>query len=63
MEGVAYLLRKNCKQIQSKGTKLTRILATGGGAQSPVWCMLYADITHLTVEIPAEKEAVVLALP
>ena len=60
MEGVAFMLRKNCDHIQSKGTKISHIIATGGGAKSPVWCQLQADITGLPVVIPTEKEAACL---
>ena len=44
----------------AKGVKLERIIATGGGAKSPIWCQLQADITGLPVCIPAEKEAACL---
>ncbi len=60
MEGVAFMLRKNCEKIQKSGTKLTHIIATGGGAKSPVWCQLQADATALPVVIPEEKEAACL---
>ncbi len=57
MEGVCFVLRKNCDDILSKGTKISGIVATGGGAKSPVWCQLQADITGLPVEVPAVTEA------
>ncbi len=60
MEGVAFVLRKNCEEITAKGTKLRSIIATGGGAKSPVWCQLQADITGLPILIPEEKEAACL---
>ena len=60
MEGVSYVLRKNCEHLQSKGMKPERIIATGGGAKSPIWCQLQADITGLAVCIPKEKEAACL---
>ena len=60
MEGVSFVLRKNCEYIAQKGMKLSRIIATGGGAKSPIWCQLQADITGLPVCIPAEKEAACL---
>ncbi|MBQ8358771.1 MAG: hypothetical protein IJX37_02485 [Oscillospiraceae bacterium] len=60
MEGVSYVLRKNCEHIAGKGMTLQRIIATGGGAKSPIWCQLQADITGLPVCIPAEKEAACL---
>ncbi len=60
MEGVAFMLRKNCDHIRSKGTRISHIIATGGGSKSPIWCQLPADITGLPVVIPAEKEAACL---
>ena len=60
MEGVSFVLRKNCEHIAEKGMKPARIIATGGGAKSPIWCQLQADITGLPVCIPAEKEAACL---
>ena len=60
MEGVAFMLRKNCDHIRAKGTEISHIIATGGGSKSPVWCQLQADITGLPVVIPAEKEAACL---
>ena len=60
MEGVSFVLRKNCEYIAKNGMKPTAIIATGGGAKSPVWCQLQADITGLPVQIPTEKEAACL---
>ena len=60
MEGVCHLLRKNCDRIRASGTPVERILATGGGAKSAVWCQMQADITGIPVCIPAEKEAALL---
>ena len=60
MEGVSFVLRKNCEYISQKGVKLTQIVATGGGAKSPIWCQMQADITGLPVCIPEEKEAACL---
>ena len=60
MEGVSYVLRKNCEYIAKNGMKPTGIIATGGGAKSPIWCQFQADITGLPVSIPKEKEAACL---
>ena len=60
MEGVSFVLRKNCEHVRAKGVKLERIIATGGGAKSAIWCQMQADITGLPVCIPAEKEAACL---
>ena len=60
MEGVSFVLRKNCEYIARNGMQPTGIIATGGGAKSPIWCQLQADITGLPVSIPVEKEAACL---
>ena len=60
MEGVSFVLRKNCEHIARLGVELTSIVATGGGAKSAVWCQMQADITGLPVCIPKEKEAACL---
>ena len=60
MEGVAFLLKKNCEHIEKNGTDIKKIIATGGGSKSEIWCQLQADITGLEVLIPAEKEAACL---
>jgi sugar (pentulose or hexulose) kinase len=60
MDGVCHLLRKNCDHIQKSGTRIDRILATGGGAKSALWCQMQADITGIPVYTPADKEAALL---
>ena len=60
MEGVSFVLRKNCDYIAKNGLTPTAIIATGGGAKSSIWCQLQADITGLPVRIPKEKEAACL---
>ena len=60
MEGVGYVLQKNLLHIHKNGIQLQNIISTGGGAKSPIWCQLYADITGLPVRIPVEKEAACL---
>ena len=59
-DNVAFALRKNCDYIAARGTPLREILATGGGAKSPVWCQLQADATGLPVLVPEEREAACL---
>ena len=60
MEGVSFVLRKNCEHIARNGVELRSIIATGGGAKSPIWCQMQSDITGLPVSIPKEKEAACL---
>lgn len=60
MEGVGFLLKKNCEYIEKNGSEVKTIIATGGGSKSDVWCQLQADITGLPIMIPKEKEAACL---
>ncbi|MEA4870948.1 Xylulose kinase [bioreactor metagenome] len=60
MDGVCHLLRKNCDQLRASGAGIERIIATGGGAKSALWCQMQANITGLPVCLPAEKEAALL---
>ena len=60
MEGVSFVLRKNCEHIARNGVELRSIIATGGGAKSPIWCQMQSNITGLPVSIPKEKEAACL---
>ena len=60
MEGVGFLLKKNCEYIEKNGSVVNAIIATGGGSKSDVWCQLQADITGLPILIPKEKEAACL---
>ena len=60
MEGVSFLLKKNCEHLMTNSSEIKSIIATGGGAKSDVWCQLQADITGLPIMIPKEKEAACL---
>ena len=60
MEGVAFVLRKNCDTMNAKGASIDHIIATGGGAKSDCWCQMQADITGLPVVRPSELEAACL---
>ena len=62
MEGVSFVLRKNCDHMAAAGMAPTAIIATGGGAKSAIWCQLQANITGLPVRIPKEKEAACLGI-
>lgn len=57
IEGVSFLLKKNCDHLASNNIACNTILAVGGGAKSPTWCQMWADITGLVVKIPKEQEA------
>lgn len=57
MEGVACLLARNIDALRAAGVQAERIIATGGGARSAVWCQMQADMTGVPVAIPEDQEA------
>lgn len=56
-EGVAFLLRENLELVESaSGTTAEEIRALGGGAKSPVWSRIKADVTGRRIVTMAEPE-------
>jgi xylulokinase len=49
VEGVTFALRDCLEAIRAKGVSIRRIRATGGGARSPFWLQLMADVFNLPV--------------
>lgn len=56
MEGVAHLLQKNIQFINQTQPVAERIISTGGGTHSSLWCQLKADVTGKTIAIPVIEE-------
>jgi sugar (pentulose or hexulose) kinase len=55
-EGVAHLLRRNIEYLAPDGD-VAEIVSTGGGAVSPYWSQLKADVCGVQVLVPREQEA------
>lgn len=60
MEGVAHLLASNIEYLRKIGISADRIISTGGGAKSGLWCQLKADISGSIVAAPDNNEAACL---
>lgn len=56
MEGVAFALRDNLEALRSTGTELQRLLAIGGGTQSPFWLETLATVLNLQLDLPEQGE-------
>jgi len=54
-EGIAHLLRRNVEYIAPHSVH--EIVSTGGGAASPFWNQLKADVCGVDVVVPDEHEA------
>jgi xylulokinase len=54
MEGVSYALNDTFSIFQDLGIPLREVRASGGGAKSPVWLQIHADVTgyrHVTLSV------------
>jgi len=49
LEGVAFLLKRNLEVLQNAGVDVTEIRSTGGGARSPLWNQIKANVCSLPV--------------
>jgi len=57
LEGLTYELRNNIEAIEEHGAPIRELRAIGGGAKSPFWLQLKADITKRRVAVPSVTEA------
>ena len=56
LEGVAYAMRDAQAALASAGTVLAQADIIGGGARSPLWCQLMADVLAIPLHQVAESE-------
>ncbi|NLK28049.1 MAG: xylulokinase [Clostridiales bacterium] len=50
LEGVAFALRDSFEIIKSLGIRIDRIRINGGGAKSPLWCKIIANVLNVKVD-------------
>ncbi len=56
LEGVAFALRDSLEVAKSLGIKLTRTKICGGGAKSPLWKKIIANVLNLKVDVIESEE-------
>lgn len=56
MEGVAFGLRDSLEALRLTGTRLTRLLAIGGGSRSPFWVETLATLFDMPIDLPEEGD-------
>jgi xylulokinase len=56
LEGVAFMLRRNLETIERTGIQIHEIRSTGGGARSPLWNQIKADVCNRPVVTLANEE-------
>jgi xylulokinase len=57
LEALAFELRINLERLQSAGIPIAEISAAGGGARSPAWLQIKADVLGRPIRSPAAPEA------
>jgi xylulokinase len=57
LEGLTYELRTNLDMLKEGGVGIGMLRAIGGGAHSPLWLQIKADITGIPVAAPKTTEA------
>ena len=50
LEGVAFALRDSFEITKSLGVQIDRIRINGGGAKSPLWCKIIANVLNVKVD-------------
>ncbi len=60
LEGLTFELRINMDLLRQGGVLINELRAIGGGARSPLWLQLKADILGVPVVVPAVTEAACL---
>jgi xylulokinase len=60
LEGSAYAVRDITTQMQLAGMELRELRVVGGGAKSPLWNQIKADVTGLQVNVPEITETTAL---
>jgi len=56
MEGVGFALRDCLEALRGTGTKPDRVMAIGGGSNSPFWVQSLANILAIPVDLPAKGD-------
>jgi len=60
MEGIAFEMRRTLEIVERAGSQVNEIYTTGGGARSPIWCQIKADIYQKPVYTLTVEEGGVL---
>ncbi len=60
LEGLVFELRINLDLLRQSGISIHELRAVGGGARSPLWMQLKADICRIPLRVPQVTEAACL---
>ena len=57
MEGVAFVNKRHLELIRNAGVEVENLVMIGGGAKSPVWPQIVADVCDIQLALPEVSEA------
>jgi len=57
MEAIAYMLRSGIESLRGLGVQADEVRLLGGGARSPLWLRIMADVCQVPVLVPRGREA------
>jgi xylulokinase len=60
LESIAFMLKRNLDLMQSLGVAVREVRSTGGGAKSPVWLQIKADVIGAPVITLEQEDTAVL---
>ncbi len=60
LEGVAFAFRHNIEIIRSSGITVNKAKICGGGAKSPLWLKMFANVLGLPITVPQKEEGAAL---
>ena len=60
LEAVAFMLRRNLELVEDLGVPIREVRSTGGGARSPLWLQIKADVLQKPVISLATEETALL---
>jgi xylulokinase len=62
LEGLAFESKSNIETLEATGYRPQRFIATGGGAKSPLFMQIKADILGRAIEIPVSTDSGIVGL-
>lgn len=60
LESIAFMLKRNLDLMQSLGVPVRQVRSTGGGAKSPLWLQIKADVLGVPVVTLEQEDTAVL---
>ena len=60
LESVAFMLKKNLELVEGMGIPVSQVRSMGGGARSPLWLQIKADVLQKPVQTVQVEEAACL---